>query len=420
MGMKFEESRVSDPIKANLAEMGFVRPTDIQYKALLPVQKGEDVFAVAQTGTGKTAAYAIPLVDRIHRGKSSRRTQGVRCLVMVPTRELAAQTGQVFNRLARNTRVAVLSLHGGVEQEPQIARLNTGVDVLVATPGRLFDLAHQGIFDLGRVHTLVLDEADRMLDLGFVEDIRRVKRMIPRDHQTLFVSATINPDIKKIAYDLIRSQAIRIQISPDDPVSKNVEHAVIHVKAEEKRAFLARFLMEHPSAKVVVFLRTRLRVERVAAFLAKSGHTPQILHGELAQDERTATLGRFSEAVSGLLLATDVSARGIDIPGVQYVINFDLPDDPEVYVHRIGRTGRGHSKGSAIAFCSPDEQPKLDAIEHYLGTSLPVVHLGKSEYSKTLALFPEEGVEDPKAFIREYENWVEQRLSKKRKGRKKG
>ncbi|TFH00848.1 MAG: DEAD/DEAH box helicase [Calditrichales bacterium] len=382
--MKFEQYPISEEIKKNLAELGFNRPTDIQYKAIPSIIKGEDVLAIAQTGTGKTAAFAIPVVDRIHRAKSSRRTKGIKCLVMVPTRELAAQIGEVFHILSKHTRVITFALHGGVEQDPQIRKLEEGIDVLIATPGRMFDLISQGFIHLEQVTTLVLDEADHMLDLGFIEDIKSVKRKLTQRHQTLFFSATINQEIKKLAFSQVKSSAIRIQISPEDPVSKNVSHFVMFVEMDDKRFFLERFIHDNPESKIIVFVRTRVRAERVVKAMARVNITALAIHGDKEQADRTEVMQQFKSGQSRLMVATDVTARGIDIPDVDYVINYDLPDKTENYVHRVGRTGRGVRRGAALSFCSTEEKPQLENIQAFLNKPVEVLKISKKEYSLTI------------------------------------
>ncbi|PJC67697.1 MAG: hypothetical protein CO017_11065, partial [Zetaproteobacteria bacterium CG_4_8_14_3_um_filter_59_5] len=355
--MKFDQYYISEDIKKNLAQLGFVRPTDIQFKAIPSILNGEDVLAIAQTGTGKTAAFAIPVIDKIHRFKSSKRSYGIKCIVLAPTRELAVQIGEVFESIARHTRVKTFTLHGGVEQDRQIARLQDGIDVLIATPGRMFDLINQQVIRLEGVSTLVLDEADHMLDLGFIEDIRYIKKMLVRAHQTLFFSATINDEIRKLAYSQVKSAAIRIQVSPKDRISKNVSHFVMFVEQDDKRIFLSRFLADHPDDKVIVFVRTRVRAERVQKAMEKAGIASASIHGDKDQGERSIAMQAFRDNTCRILIATDVSARGIDVPDVQFVINYDLPEKAENYVHRVGRTGRGENKGEAISFCSSEEKP---------------------------------------------------------------
>ncbi len=383
--MKFDDYRIAPEIKRNLAAMGLRRPTDIQFKAIPPILNGEDVLAIAQTGTGKTAAFAIPVVHRLHERKKSRRTEGIQCVVMEPTRELAVQIAEVFDAIGRYTRVKTLCVFGGVEQDPQIARLAKGIDILVATPGRMFDLVSQGHIRLDRVRMLVLDEADHMLDLGFIEDIRDLVRFLPRSRQTLFFSATINDKIKKLAYSLVRNP-IRIQIAPDDPVARNIAHSVAFIEMDDKRFFLARLIGENPESKILVFVRTKVRAERVAKALERAGIRSLTIHGDKDQHERLEVMQQFREGAVKILIATDVSARGIDIPDVDQVVNYDLPEAAENYVHRVGRTGRGERKGVAVSFCSPEEKPVLDEIERFLGKPVTVLPIGKGAYRETLVL----------------------------------
>ncbi len=408
--MKFEKYYISEAIKKNLEQLGFRRPTDIQFKSIPSIMQGEDVLAIAQTGTGKTAAFAIPLIDRIHRSKSSKRASGIKCIVMVPTRELAMQIGDVFASIAKHTRVKVFSLIGGVEQDEQIRKLQGGIDVLISTPGRMFDLINQGHINLSSIETLVLDEADRMLDLGFIADIKYVKKMLTKKHQTLFFSATINPEIKKLAFSQVKSTAIRIQISPDDPVSRNVSHAVMFVEMDDKRFFLERFIRENPDSRVIVFVRTRVRAERVTKSLERVQIRAMTIHGEKDQGERSDVMKKFKDGDCNILIATDVSARGIDIPDVHYVINYDLPEKAENYVHRVGRTGRGVKKGIAISFCSKDERERLEEIQQFLNKKIEVIKIAMDEYAQTINTAEKKN--DIQALIEDHEAWLK---SKKRK-----
>ncbi len=412
--MKFEKYHISPVIKKNLSALKFKRPTDIQYKSIPSIMKGEDVLAIAQTGTGKTAAFAIPVIDKIEKIKSSRKSFGIKCIVMVPTRELASQIGEVFEMLSRHTKVKTFSVYGGVEQDPQIKKLSSGIDILVATPGRMFDLISQGVIGLKKIDTLIIDEADQMLDLGFISDIKAVKRKLLKKHQTLFFSATINKEIKKLAFSQVKSSAIRIQISPDDPVSKNVSHFVIFVEMDDKRFFLRRLIHDRPQAKIIVFVRTRVRAERVAKALERGGIPSVTLHGEKDQKDRTDVMKAFKQGRMNILIATDVSARGIDIPDIDYVVNYDLPEKRENYVHRVGRTGRGTSKGSAISFCSTEEKDRLDDIQTFLTKKIDTIPVSKKEYACTISFSNEaQNIQD---LIREHEKL---KKSKKKKQRKK-
>lgn len=368
--MKFEKFAIADEIKDNLIKNGYFRTTDIQYKAIPAIMNGEDVLAIAQTGSGKTAAFAIPIINQIHQYKTSKRSHSIKCLVLVPTRELAQQIGEVFAKLSRHTKATSYAIYGGVEQDPQISQLEGGVDILIATPGRMFDLISQQHIDISGVSVLVLDEADHMLDLGFIDDIEAVKRKLQHHHQTLFFSATINPKIKKLAYSQIRSSALRIQVSPEKMVSKNVTHSVVKVEMDQKRHLLVNFIQANPKVKCMIFVRTQVRAERVIAHLAKNSIEAISIHGGMEQEDREKNLDLFRKKDFGWLIATDVTARGIDLPGITHVINYDLPDEPENYVHRVGRTGRGFSKGEAISFYSSEEQEKLQQIEDFIQTKI--------------------------------------------------
>ena len=410
--MKFETYHISTAIKRNLSDLGFKRPTDIQYKAIPSIMKGEDVLAIAQTGTGKTAAFAIPIIDKIHRIKSSKRSWGIKCIIMVPTRELAAQIGRVFYDFSKHTKVKSFAVYGGVEQDPQIKKLEDGIDILVATPGRMFDLISQKVISVKHVDTLVLDEADQMLDLGFINDIKAIKKKLFKKHQTLFFSATINKTIKKLAFSQVKSSAIRIQISPEDPVSKNVTHFVMFVEMDDKRFFLRRFIRDNPEAKIIVFVRTRVRAERVAKALERGDIKASTLHGEKVQEERANVMEAFKKGEINILIATDVSARGIDIPDVHYVINYDLPEKKENYVHRVGRTGRGVKKGIAISFCSKEEKEQLKDIELFLNKEIETISISKNEHANTITFSSKtQSVQD---LIIEQEEW-EKRKKKRRK-----
>lgn len=381
--MKFKDYPISQSIKAQLEVMGFNRPTDIQFRAIKHILKGEDVMAVAQTGTGKTAAFVIPMLNHFlvkPRGKYA----GIRGLILVPTRELANQISKVVAEIALQTHLRVLGLYGGVEQENQIKTLNEGVDVLVTTPGRMFDLISQGFVDVSKLEIFVLDEADLMLDLGFNKDIQDLIRKIPKNRQTLFFTATISKKIKSLAYDVVRD-AIRIHVSPQNPVSKNVDHAVASIEMDDKRFFLENVLKEYPEKKFIVFARTKVRVERIVAAMARVTVNSEALHGGIEQNDRFAILDRFRSGENNVLITTDVACRGIDIPDMDYVVNYDLPDNPENYVHRCGRTGRGNKRGQALSFCSKDENLLLDAIESYTGEEVQRFNITADDYKEILS-----------------------------------
>lgn len=411
--MKFDTYPILSAIKQNLAKQGLTRPTDIQYKAIPSILKGEDVLAIAQTGTGKTAAFAVPVIHLIQQKGRGKKDRAPQCIVMVPTRELAVQTQTVIQSLCPKTGVSCLAVIGGVEQDDQIRRLGQGIDILVATPGRMFDLISQGAIRIDQVRILVLDEADQMLDKGFIKDIEAIKKKLRQRHQTLFFSATIDKQIKRLAFSQIRSNAIRIQISPDDPVSKNVFHSVAFVEMDDKRFFLRRFIREHPEAKILVFVRTMVRAERVAKALSRGNIQALTIHRDKDQKERLDIMDGFKSGRDKILIATDVSARGIDIPNVDFVINYDLPEQKEVYVHRVGRTGRGRSKGTALSFCSREEKPLLAEIEGFLNKEINRVALGKKEYALTRDVL--DGPESIQEMIQANEAWEKKKRSKKPK-----
>lgn len=386
--MRFSQYHFVDEIKNNLDKLGFKKPTDIQFKCIPNILKGEDLLAIAQTGTGKTAAFAIPILHILHSKINIKRDDGIKCVVMVPTRELAIQIADVFKSLSKNTRVNTFAVFGGIEQGPQIANIEKGIDILVTTPGRMFDLVSQGYIRLNRVEILVLDEADHMLDLGFIKDIRDLIRHLPKKRQTLFFSATIDDEIKDLAYSLVKNP-IRIQISPKDPVSKNVDHSVMFVNMDDKRFFLERLINEHPEAKILVFVRTKVRCERVKAAMKRVNILSESMHGGQEQQDRLSVLNLFKSGKIKLLIATDVSARGIDIPDVDFVVNYDLPEHPENYVHRVGRTGRGKKRGIAYSFCDESEKDLLLMIEDYMGKKIKVSNILNEDYKEVVDLSSE-------------------------------
>ncbi|MEO6305633.1 MAG: DEAD/DEAH box helicase [Bacteroidia bacterium] len=415
--MKFSEYHIAPEIKQSLEELGFRRPTDIQFKAIPSILKLEDVMAIAQTGTGKTAAFAVPVISLLFNRKRLDGYVGIRCVVMVPTHELAIQISEVFEKLAKYTNVEVAGIYGGVEQDSQIKKLQQGVDIIVATPGRLFDLVSQRHIKLRTVDILVLDEADHMLDLGFYKDIKELITYLPQHRQTLFFSATINEHIKDLAYSLVKNP-IRIQISPKDPVSKNVEHSVMFVEMDDKRFFLERLVNENPESRILVFVRTKVRAERVFSAMQRVGIKTITMHGGKDQENRLQVMNQFKTGEINILIATDISARGIHIDNVDYVVNYDLPDQPENYVHRVGRTGRGMQKGNAVTFCAPEEKQVLAEIESFLTKPIRVLDVKKDDYAETL-LYTEETTDNWKLLMREAAKEEADNKGKKVKKKKK-
>jgi ATP-dependent RNA helicase RhlE len=342
-------------------------------------------------------------------------------LVMTPTHELALQVESVFKTLGKHTNVTAYAIHGGVEQDPQKEQLEKGVDVLIVTPGRMFDLLNQGDLRLDKVEILVLDEADHMLDLGFIADIRGVMHNIPWKKQTLFFSATINDKIKDIAYSLVHSDAIRIQISPKDPVAKNIEHSVAFIEMDDKRFFLESLIKSESDKKMLVFVRTKVRAERLKKAMERIGVETDTIHSDREHADRERTMKQFRKGELKVLIATDVSARGIDIPNVEFVVNYDLPESAEQYVHRVGRTGRGSNKGQAYSFCSTQEKELLKEIEENLGKPIVRLQVSKTEYDSVVNATLEKREDkkyDVMALIEEAEE--AKKKVKKRKGRRKG
>jgi ATP-dependent RNA helicase RhlE len=412
--MKFERYQIAKEIKKSLEESGFVRPTDIQYKSIPPILAGEDVLAIAQTGTGKTAAFVIPVLDALLKITAYQEESAIKCLVMVPTRELAIQITEVFKTIGKYTRLKTVCITGGLDQDPQVKEFQKGVDILVATPGRMFDLIYQKKIKITKVKILILDEADQMLAAGFNKDIHDVKKFLPKEHQTLFFSATINEEIKDLAYALVRN-AIRIQIAPKERVSKNVTHSVAFIGMDDKRFFLERLIKENLENKILVFVRTQVRAERVYQAMERVGIKSLTMHGGKEQDARLDVMEQFKSGAVKVLIATDVSARGVDIPGINYVVNYDMPEVAENYVHRVGRTGRGQAKGYAVSFCSIEEKEVLEEIEQFLEKEIKVMPVDSKSYTETLAN-SEESSTDWKTLIKQAQ---EEEMNPKKKKKKK-
>jgi ATP-dependent RNA helicase RhlE len=411
--MKFTQYNFAPEIKNNLELLGYKRPTDIQYKSIPPILRCEDVLAIAQTGTGKTVAYALPVLQLLFQRNTKNTQKQIRCVVMVPTHELAIQVGEVFEQLAKDTGINVVGIYGGADQAPQIEKLKNGVEIVVATPGRLFDLESQGFISFKEVEILILDEADHMLELGFKRDMNQLVRKIPLKRQTLFFSATINEHVKDMAYSLVE-KPVRIHISPKDPVSKNIDHSVAYIEMDDKRFFLERIIKENPDKKILVFVRTKVRAERVCKALERVEIPSQTIHGNKDQGERSSVMKQFKEGTNKIVIATDVSARGIDIPNVEIVINYDLPEEAENYVHRVGRTGRGTQKGIAISFCSTEEKEVLDTIEGFLNKEITILNIKKDEYEETIDM-SEASTHDWKALVDEANAFEEMKKKKKKK-----
>ena len=371
--MKFEDYHISKKIKQSLDELDFKRPTDIQFKAITPILKGDDVLAIAQTGTGKTAAFAIPIIHQLHRiVGSSKKSKQIRCLVVTPTRELAVQIGQNFDQYAKYTNLTSLTIFGGVSQVPQVDMLRSGIDILVATPGRLLDLNKQGYIDLDHLHCLVLDEADQMLDMGFVNDVKKIVKLTPDNRQTLLFSATMPMAIRELS-EMFLKDPVSVTVSPVSSTAETVEQRVYFVDKSEKRNLLHHLITKENLSDVLVFSRTKHGADNVVKSLRNKGVAAEAIHGDKSQNARQRVLDAFKAKEVGVLVATDIAARGIDIDQLPYVINFDLPNVPETYVHRIGRTGRAGNGGVAISFCGKDEAPYWKDIQKLIKVDVEVV-----------------------------------------------
>ena len=355
---QFNELSLSQPILQALTEEGYVHPTPIQYDAIPEVLSGRDVLAAAQTGTGKTAAFTLPMLQRFSSGERGY----VRGLILTPTRELALQVEESLRNYGRHLPLRTAVLLGGVGAGPQITALRKKPDIVVATPGRLLDLQNQRQLKLNRVEILVLDEADRMLDMGFSRDVRRIVSSTPRSRQTLLFSATLSSDIGELASDLLRDPS-RIEVAPPASVSDNVAQKVFFVAQEHKRNLLTTVLKDENTHRALVFTRTKHRANRLTRQLRDSGIKVDVMHSNKGQGARQAALKAFDQGDIKALVATDIAARGIDVDDISHVINYEMPGDPESYVHRIGRTARAGSIGTAMSFCNADEVGLIKGIE---------------------------------------------------------
>jgi ATP-dependent RNA helicase RhlE len=366
--MLFADLRLAEPI---LRAISYPSATPIQAQAIPHVLAGRDVMGCAQTGTGKTAAFALPILHRLFKAPRPGGPRRVRALVLCPTRELATQTNDAFREYGRQLDVRTSVIFGGVGERPQIDSLHRGVDVLIATPGRLLDLTRQRHADLRSIETLVLDEADRMLDMGFIHDIRKIVAQVPAQRQTLMFSATMPPEIRALAGSLLRQPA-EVQVAPVSSCVDAIDQSVYFVDRQNKPALLAHLFHDLPMARAIVFTRTKHGADRVVRHLHGYGIRSEAIHGNKTQNARQRALGNFRANKTPVLVATDIAARGIDVDGITHVVNYDLTHEPETYVHRIGRTARAGASGAAVAFCDPEEVPNLKAIERLIRRPIPV------------------------------------------------
>jgi ATP-dependent RNA helicase RhlE len=368
----FQDLGVSAPILKALDAEGYSTPTPIQLQALPIVQKGRDLIGLAQTGTGKTAAFALPILDRLHQNRKHAGEKSCRTLVLAPTRELAAQIGDSFRAYGRFLGLSTTVVFGGASMFKQKQALYRGVDILVATPGRLLDHVSQRSVRLDNVEILVLDEADHMLDMGFIHDLRRIASILPRQRQTLFFSATMPPAIAELAAQFLDNPQ-QVSVAPQSTTAERVEQAVIHIDNAKKQDLLHALLADKSIKRALVFTRTTHGADRVVKKLESAGFPAEAIHGNKSQGQRTRALDTFKKGKARLLVATEIAARGIDVDDISHVINFDLPHVPEQYVHRIGRTARAGTNGVAISFCAPDERAYLRDIERLTKQVVPVM-----------------------------------------------
>jgi ATP-dependent RNA helicase RhlE len=361
-----------DPVRRAVRGAGYDAPTPIQNQAIPHLLAGKDLLGCAQTGTGKTAAFALPILDRLARTRREPGRRGPRALVLAPTRELALQIAESFRDYGRHLSIGVAVVFGGVGQGPQVDALRRDTDVVVATPGRLLDLIGQGHAKFDALETLVLDEADRMLDMGFIDPIRKIIAVLPRRRQTLMFSATMPTEIHKLAQTILKDP-VQISVAPVSAPATGVAQWVLHVDRANKRALLAEVLKDPAMTRVLVFTRTKHGANRVADQLERAGVRAAAIHGNKSQGARQRALDAFKKGHARVLVATDIAARGVDVDGVTHVINFELPNEPESYVHRIGRTARAGASGVALSFCDAEERGSLRAIERLTRVPVKVV-----------------------------------------------
>lgn len=368
--MTFQELNLPKPLRRALDDKEYETPTPIQQQAIPPALRGRDLLGTAQTGTGKTAAFALPILTQLLFEPAQREAhRPIRALILTPTRELAIQIDDSLADYARYTPLRHAVIFGGVSQVPQVKQLAGGIDILTATPGRLLDLMNQGFVRLDRIRHFVLDEADRMLDMGFIHDIKRLLPLLPKRKQTLFFSATMPDSIEKLAASILRDP-VRVAVAPVASVVDTIEQRLLFVEKADKKQQMIELMKQRSGQSTLIFSRTKHGADRIARFLTKAGIPCEAIHGDKSQGARQRALGNFKAGVTHVIVATDIAARGIDIDGLELVVNFDLPQEPETYVHRIGRTGRAGHDGLAISFCSTEERPLLNDIQKLIGRKI--------------------------------------------------
>lgn len=368
----FAELNLIQPLQNALELAGYEKPTPIQQEAIPPVLAGRDLLGCAQTGTGKTAAFALPILQLLASKNIRPKPRHARALILTPTRELAIQVHESFATYGKKLQLRYVVLFGGVGVTPQINHLAKGADVIVATPGRLLDLINQGAIKFSDLEIFVLDEADRMLDMGFIKDIKKILKFIPQKRHNLFFSATMPPVIEELA-NTILNKPVRVEVTPVSSTAEKIEQTVMFVTKENKRALLKHVLIDPNLKKVIVFSRTKHGANKIATYLEHAGISSAAIHGDKSQNARQNALNNFKQGVVRVLVATDIAARGIDIDGITHVINYELPNESESYVHRIGRTARAGADGFAVSFCDLEEKIYLNDIEKLIGKKIPVI-----------------------------------------------
>lgn len=371
--MSFDKLQLIEPVLQALEKEGYTTPTQIQQQAIPVILQGKDLLGCAQTGTGKTAAFAIPVLQLLAQQKTNQFQKNIRALVLTPTRELAIQIGESFSAYGKFTGLSHTVIYGGVSQFGQTQQLKKGVDILVATPGRLLDLINQGYVRLQHLQLFVLDEADRMLDMGFIHDVKRIVSKLPHKKQTLFFSATMPPEISALASSLLH-QPVKVAVTPVSSTVEIIQQQVYFVGKENKRNLLKYLLEDGSIASALIFSRTKHGADKITFDLKKAGIKAEAIHGNKSQNARQGALNNFKLKRTRVLVATDIAARGIDVEELSHVINYDTPNIPETYVHRIGRTGRAGATGIAISFCDAEEKSFLKDIQKLTGKIIPVVH----------------------------------------------
>ncbi|MEZ5336091.1 MAG: DEAD/DEAH box helicase [Methanolobus sp.] len=369
--MSFDNLNLIFPLQRALTDEGYTTPTPIQEQSIPPLLGGRDLIGIAQTGTGKTASFILPILHNMSEAHKKTKPGTPRVLVLAPTRELAAQIGDSFSTYGKYTRFKHTVIFGGVGQQPQVKALRKGVDSLVATPGRLLDLVEQGHIKLSEIEYFVLDEADRMLDMGFVNDVYKIVAMLPKKRQSLFFSATMSPEISQLARKML-TNPVTVEVTPQATTVELIDQFIFFVDSENKNALLLQLLNSKHLECVLIFTRTKHRANKVAEMLNKKKIPADAIHGNKSQTHRTKTLQGFKDGQLRVLVATDIAARGIDVEDISHVINFDLPNIPESYVHRIGRTARAGAEGTAFSFCAADEREFLRGIEKLIRTEIEV------------------------------------------------